>query len=118
MAITTDYDDIICIAPELSKQKKARVGKFIALAILDVDETVWGAKASFAVSLLTAHLLTMFSRKGNGATKRKKVGTSEVEFQISGSNDSTKDAAYMETPYGKQFLQERKTLVTIPYLVC
>jgi len=118
MAITTDYDDVICIAPELAKQKNARVSKFIELAKLDIDETVWGAKANFATSLLTAHLLTMFSRKGNGAVKRKKIGKSEIEFQVSGTSDSDKDVSYLETAYGKQFLQERKSLITIPYLVC
>lgn len=118
MAINTTYDDIIDIAPELAKLPKARVKKFIDLAKLDIDESVWGAKATFATSLLTAHLLTMFSRKGNGTVKRKKIGNSEIEFQISGTGGSDNTVSYSETPYGKQFLQERKSLVTIPYLVC
>ena len=115
MAITTTYDDVICIAEELTG-KQPLVEKCIERAKLDVSETFWGAKANFATELLAAHYATLFSRKGSAeGVKRRRIGEAEVEYQAKSSSEGG-DSAFLSTAYGKQYLDLRKSISVTPIL--
>jgi len=117
VAISTDYDFVIDVAPELSGESETRINRFIGLAKLSVSEDVWGAKADFATALLAAHYLTMATREGvGGEVKRKRIGEAEIEYGLTGGGSTSTDAVHELnlTSYGKQFLQLRRTLVITP----
>ena len=112
MTIDVTYDDVICIAPEL-EGKESLIEKLIPVACDSVSESVWGAKADWGVTVLTAHLATSFSRGGvGGEIKKKKVGDNEIEYGINSQSDDPHELS--TTSYGKEFLRCRRTLVLTP----
>ncbi len=121
MAITTDADFVIDVAPELEGTKTSRMDRFIEVAKGSVSESVWGSgaeKADYATALLTAHILTVLNRKGiGGEVRRKKVGDTEVEYStVTGGRADSAEAQHElnQTSYGREFLRRRRQLVITP----
>ena len=110
MAITNA--DIINVAPELVSVSTGRIDSFIAFAAPYVNINIWGEKADFAHSLLTAHLLTLSNKGGATNVTSEKVGDLSVSYA-----DPTADQGLESTAYGSMFVQLRKSLLISPIVV-
>ena len=109
--MAVDQDFVFDIAPELKSEPGTRVDRFIELATLNVNATVWGEKTDFAIALLTAHYLTRFNDKGRGPVTSEKVGDLARSYGnlAQGSEDEL-----LTTAYGEQFVEMRRSLVITP----
>lgn len=109
-------------APEVAITTPAGLAKadgFIADAALEVNRSVWGAKADVATALLAAHMMTVASRGGTGqqgALIKKKVGPIEQGFAPPQWGDSL-PAGYGATPYGVEYQRMAGTIDTGPILL-
>jgi len=111
VAISTDSDMVIVVAPELEGTNTDRIDQFIEWAKNSVDESVWGDNADYATALLAAHMLTVANKRGiGGETKRKKLGDTEIEFATMGAAGNQQPHELTVTSYGKEFLRVRRTL--------
>jgi hypothetical protein len=99
------------IAPELAAASDERVSLFIGFAESMVNSNVWGSKTDQGVAVLTAHLLTMSNRGGNGgAVVSEKVGDLSVNYSAPKNGDDDLES----TAYGKWFLRLRRSLPITP----
>jgi hypothetical protein len=113
MALELDKKLFKIIAPEFANISNTTLNTFEELAILYIQEDLWGSKASHGIALLVAHFLTLSNRKGQGgAITEQKVGDLARSF----SHGDTKDALDY-TSYGQQFKAIRKTLQISPIMV-
>lgn len=114
MPVTVTVQNVTDVAPELSTQSPERIELFIEYARLFLCEDKFGEKAKFAVILLTAHLLTLANRGGQGgAVSSESVGDLSRSF----ATGDMSDGEYGQTSYGQMFLRLRKSLVTTPIIV-
>lgn len=81
--------DIVLIAPELSKVRKAEFDNAIRDAALQVNRKVWDSKAELAHKYLAAHL----------------VGLAHLDLLISRTIQSEKAGEVAATYNGSQFTQ-------------
>jgi len=111
VAINTDSDMVICVAPELEGTDPDRIDKFIGWAKNSVAEDIWLDQADYGTALLAAHMLTVSNRRGiGGEVKRKKLGDSEIEFNVLSAAGSVQPHELATTSYGREFLRVRRTL--------
>ena len=87
--------------PEFASQENSRIKFFIDMAERRVNRTIFGDKADDAVCLMSAHLLTMGSRGGQGGSvTSEKVGDLSRGYS-SGSAD--KKGPHGSTSYGEMY---------------
>lgn len=111
MAITPA--DVIAVAPELATQSNERIQLFIGYATPYVNANVWGEKTNYALSLFTAHLMTLTGRQGaGGSISSETVGGLSRSY----SNPSSTDAM-ASTGYGQTFAMLMKSLPTSPRVI-
>lgn len=111
MAVTASL--VTDLAPELLTESPDRINRFIGLASLSVNSTIWGSKADLGTGLLAAHMMTMSNRKGRSGVTSEKVG----DLARSYAPTDTDDGALGQTSYGQEFLRLRKSLLITPIIV-
>lgn len=103
--------DVKLIAPELAGQTNPRIQFFIDLAVTNVNANVWVEKTDQAVTLLTAHFMTLSNRGGSGgAITSERVG----DLATSYSAPSGDMSELGQTAYGQMFVTLMKTLPISP----
>ena len=86
--------------PEFANETNPRVQFFIDMATRRVNPNVFGDKADDAICLLSAHLLTLGNRSGQGGSvTNEKVG--DLSRGYSGGSDSK--GKHGSTSYGEMY---------------
>jgi Protein of unknown function (DUF4054) len=99
MAITTAQEIIQVRLPALFSD--SRLDDFVALAVLNLSEPVFGVKYVYAVALLAMHMYSKDSAgSGAGGVKSEKEGDLARSY-----GGSMTDKDYGTTSYGQELLQ-------------
>ncbi len=107
-------EKIRALGPEFESLSDERIQLFIDIASKEIAEPAWN-NSSFesALSLLTAHYLTMAARQGaSGPLSSVKVG----EVSVSYGSPQNKEKLSL-TSWGQLFLQLRDAHIVAPMLV-
>ena len=114
MAVNRDY--VLKIAPEFEETSNERMAFIIDIAKQSVNTNVWGAKADYAVALLTAHILTESKRAQQGVTgavKSEQISDTKTSYD----NAPQSNSEYSSTNYGREFLRVRKSIFITPMVI-
>lgn len=110
--MSTTFDNVVDIAPELSSADEDRVARFIAMAERWLSEDFYGDLYDDAVAYLTAHLLTLSGRTGvSGSVTSSKVG--DLSRTYGAAVDSTDLDA---TTYGQTLKMLRAKIPVTPMI--
>lgn len=100
-------NDIVMIAPELSGELNNVFAYFINMAVENVDPTKFAPVYTMAVSYLTAHLMTMRRRRGDGGpVTEKHAGAEGISYGM-----YTRQSALTQTAYGLEYLQLMRSFI-------
>lgn len=87
--------------PEFESETNKRIQFFIDMAERKINRPIFGDKADDAVCLMSAHLLTLGSRGGNGgAITGEKVGDLSRNYS---AGNSDKKGPHGSTSYGEMY---------------
>ena len=123
------YAEFIAAYPRFTSLGQPVVENVLSLASAMFDVQVWGDFFSNAVSLETAHNLTMEAMGGSGASGSLQAAVGAISG-VSGAGVSTNFATpsvdikntskawYMKTGYGQQFLVLRDRVVPLGVMTC
>jgi len=102
--------DIVMTAPELANEDASVFTYFIPLAAARTDATKFAPVYTEAVTLLTAHLMTMRRRRGDGGpVTEKHAGAMGISF-----GQFTRQSALIQTSYGIEYLQLMRSFIISP----
>lgn len=113
------FKDLI---PEFSGTSDSTLNAIAAEAQRFVTKKKWDTKSAIALIYYTAHLLKVgvigvSSGGAGGSLTKEKVGDVEQSFSAgSSSSGSTQDQNLESTPYGRQFIAMRKSLLITPMI--
>ena len=100
--MSTSPSELKKMFPEFANETNPRINFFIGMAERRVNKTVFGDKADDAVCLMTAHLLTLGSRGGQGGTvTSEKVGDLSRSYSSASKGDDSNSLD--STSYGQMF---------------
>lgn len=103
--------------PEFASLSDGFIQLYIDQAVLSINTAVWLGKSELGVAYLTAHLLTLINRGGNGQAgplTQESVGDlsrSYGQVTIPNANE------YSLTVYGVEYLRLRKSLIISPMVL-
>ena len=96
--------------PEFASLDDAFIQLYIDSASLSVNVNRWGNKSEWGIAYLTAHLLTLLNRGGNGQSgpvTQEKVGDLSRTYA---PTSAISNSDYASTSYGQEFLRLRKSI--------
>lgn len=93
--------------PEFANKSDSFVDIFINNSKTMICQSMYGNRYDLALSYLTAHFMKISSDLGRGEVTSEKVG----DLSRSYAGNTSFDNGYSTTPYGRQFIAIRRSLI-------